>query len=60
MILSVSAFSVDGKKSLYVTKSGKKNDPHSLGKIVGEELQDKGINDLAINWRKKVEEWNNQ
>lgn len=60
MILSVSAFSVDGKKSLYVTKSGKKNDPYSLGKIVGEELQDKGINDLAINWRKKVEEWNNQ
>ena len=60
MTLSVSAFSVDGKKSLFVTKSGSKNDPISLGKIVGIELQEKGIHDLAINWRKKVEEWNTQ
>jgi hydroxymethylbilane synthase len=60
MTLSVSAFSVDGKKSLYVQKSGNKNDPLSLGKSVGEELREKGVNDLAINWRKKVEEWNKQ
>ena len=60
MTLSVSAFSVDGKKSLFVEKSGLKNDPFSLGKIVGEELRQKGVNDLAINWRKKVEEWNKQ
>jgi len=60
MTLSVSAFSVDGKKSLFVEKSGDKNNPFSLGKIVGKELREKGVNDLAINWRKKVEEWNKQ
>ena len=60
MTMSVSAFSVDGKKSLFVQKSGNKNDPFSLGKAIGEELREKGVNDLAINWRKKVEEWNKQ
>ena len=58
MTLMVSAFSVDGKKMLYVSKTGSKNDPYSLGKIVGEELRHKGVNDLALNWREKVEEWN--
>ena len=58
MTLSVSAFSVDGKQSLQVDKTGKKDDPQSLGKIVGEELRAKGVNDLALNWREKVEEWN--
>ena len=32
MTLSVSAFSVDGKQSLLVNKTGKKDDPASLGK----------------------------
>ncbi|MFB5636063.1 MAG: hydroxymethylbilane synthase [Nitrosopumilus sp.] len=58
MILTVSAFSVDGKQSLHVNKIGKKDDPKSLGKSVGEELRAKGVNDLALNWREKVEEWN--
>ena len=56
--LQVSAFSVDGKKFLYVNKTGSKSDPYSLGKSVGEELREKGVNDLALNWREKVEEWN--
>ncbi len=56
--LDVVAFSVDGKKSIHVTKSGSKDDPYSIGKSIGEELQKKGINDLALNWREKVEEWN--
>ena len=59
MNLTVSAFSVDGKQSLHVCKTGKKQDPVSLGKNIGEELCRKGINDLALNWREKVEEWNN-
>ena len=42
----------------YKTKSGDKNNPKLLGKQVGEELRSKGINDLALNWRQKVEEWN--
>ena len=58
MTLTVTAFSVDGKKSLQVNKTGDKNDPQSLGKSAGEELREKGVNDLALNWREKVEEWN--
>lgn len=58
LILDVSAFSVDGKKSIVIKKSGPKNNPHHLGEIVGKELQEKGVNDLALNWREKVEEWN--
>ena len=58
MTLTVYAFSVDGKQSLQVTRSGDKNNPKLLGKQVGEELRSKGINDLALNWRQKVEEWN--
>ncbi|NIM25422.1 MAG: hydroxymethylbilane synthase [Nitrososphaeria archaeon] len=58
MTLSVTAFSVDGKKSLHVSKTGDKNNPKLLGKSAGEELREKGVNDLALNWREKVEEWN--
>jgi len=58
MTLTVSAFSVDGKQSLHVHKTGKKDDPKFLGKSAGEELRTKGVNDLALNWREKVEEWN--
>ena len=56
--LTVTAFSVDGKKSLQVNKTGNKNNPKLIGKSAGEELRKRGINDLALNWREKVEEWN--
>jgi len=58
LVLKVVAFSVDGKKSMTVEKTGQKNDPGSLGKAVGEELVKQGVNELALNWRKTVEEWN--
>jgi len=58
MTLTVVAFSVDGKKSIQVKKTGDKKDPKSLGKSAGEELRKKGVNELALNWREKVEEWN--
>lgn len=58
MTLTVVAFSVDGKKSIQVSKTGNKEDPKSLGKNAGEELREKGVNELALNWREKVEEWN--
>ena len=58
MTLTVSAFSVDGRQSLQVSKTGSKNDPKSIGKNAGEELREQGVNDLALNWREKVEEWN--
>lgn len=56
--LQVMAFSVDGKKSLHVEKTGDKNNPKGLGKMVGEELVKQGVAELALNWREKVEEWN--
>jgi len=58
MTLTVVAFSVDGKKSLQVIKTGNKQDPKSLGKSAGDELREKGVNELALNWREKVEEGN--
>jgi len=58
MTLTVTVFSVDGKKSLQVNKTGNKKDPKSIGKSAGEELREKGVNELAFNWREKVEEWN--
>ena len=58
MTLKVHAFSVDGRKAINVTKTVDKQDPKYLGKITGEELQRQGVNDLALNWREKVEEWN--
>ena len=58
MTLMVSAFSVDGKKSISVKKSGPKSDPMSLGRRVGEQLRTKGVNALALNWRERLEQWN--
>lgn len=58
IILAVNAFSVDGKNLLHVTATGSKSDPKSVGKSAAEELLEKGVNDLALNWREKVEEWN--
>ena len=58
MKLSVSAFSVDGKESLELSKIGKQNNPLSLGAALGEELKEKGLGELALNWREKVAEWN--
>lgn len=56
--LTVAVYSIDGKKSIVVEKSGSKNDPTTLGKKVAEELNNQGVNELALNWREKVEEWN--
>ena len=56
--LTVVAYSVDGKQALVVEMTGNKNNPLELGKLAGEELQKKGVKELAINWREKLEEWN--
>jgi hydroxymethylbilane synthase len=60
MSMSVSAFSVDGKRSIVIEKKGDKNEPEKLGKIIGEELRKQGVEELAVDWRQKVEEWNKQ
>jgi hydroxymethylbilane synthase len=58
MNLVVVAYSIDGKKSIIVKQSGAKTDPYNLGRSVAEELIQKGVNELAIDWREKLEEWN--
>jgi hydroxymethylbilane synthase len=56
--LMVSAYSIDGKKSLAVQKSGPKADPQGLGRAAAEELRRQGVQELAADWRKKLDEWN--
>jgi len=56
--LTVSAYSVDGKKSITIEKTGDIDKPRSLGQKVGEELQKAGIAEIASNWRESLDEWN--
>lgn len=56
--LTVIAYSIDGKQALVVTKSGDKSNPCKIGKEAADELQQKGVNDLAKDWRAKLDEWN--
>ncbi len=58
LLLQACAFSVDGKTSILVKESGPKADAVEIGMRAGRQLQDKGIEKLALNWREKVEEWN--
>ncbi len=56
--LSAAAFSLDGKTSLRASRIGSLHDPCLLGKMVGEDLRKHGVQDLALNWRQQVLEWN--
>ncbi|HXG73866.1 MAG TPA: hydroxymethylbilane synthase [Candidatus Nitrosotenuis sp.] len=56
--LTVVAYSIDGKDMLVVQKSGQKSNPCEVGRQAAEELQRKGVNELAKDWREKLEEWN--
>ena len=56
--LTVIAYSIDGKQALIVKKSGQKSNPYQIGKDAANELQQKGVNDLAKDWRAKLDEWN--
>jgi hydroxymethylbilane synthase len=56
--LHVIVYSVDGSKSINVEKTGDPSQAKEIGKKLAEELADKGIAELAKDWRSKVEEWN--
>jgi len=56
--LHVIVYSVDGSKSINVEKTGEPLQAKELGKQIASELAEKGIAELAKNWREKVEEWN--
>jgi len=56
--LTVSAYSVDGKISIKLEKTGDIDKPRNLGHDVGEELKKSGIAEIASNWRESLDEWN--
>jgi len=56
--LTVSAYSVDGKISIKLEKTGDIDKPRNLGQDVGEELKKIGIAEIASNWREILDEWN--
>lgn len=58
--LKVIVYSIDGKKSIMVEKDSETSKANDLGKQVAAELREKGISDIAKDWREKVEEWNNK
>lgn len=58
LILTVTVYSVDGTKSMMIKKDSKATHAKELGRQVASELSSKGIQELAKDWREKVEEWN--
>jgi len=56
--LTVMAYSVDGKQSIAVEKKASISNPELLGTEAAKELKEKGIENMALHWREKVEEWN--
>lgn len=58
LTLSVTVYSVDGSKFITVKRDSEPTQAKELGRQVASELSAKGIEDLAKNWREKVEEWN--
>ena len=58
LILNVTVYSVDGSKSINVENTGNFLQAVEIGKQAASELAEKGVAELAKNWREKVEEWN--
>ncbi|CUR51209.1 putative porphobilinogen deaminase [Nitrosotalea devaniterrae] len=58
--LKVIVYSIDGSKSIMVEKDSETSKANDLGKQVATELKEKGIADIAKDWREKVEEWNSK
>jgi len=58
LTLEVTVYSIDGKKSINVEKTGDPLQAAELGKQAATELSQQGIAELAKNWREKVEAWN--
>ncbi|MDC8453065.1 MAG: hydroxymethylbilane synthase [Candidatus Nitrosotalea sp.] len=56
--LKVIVYSIDGSKSIMVEKDSETSMANDLGKQVATELRERGIADIAKDWREKVEEWN--
>ena len=51
---------MDGKKSIILEKSDNIDNAIELGKSLGDELRDRGVSEIASNWREELDEWNKQ
>ena len=60
LTLKVAVYSMDGKKSIILENTGSIEEPHVLGRLLGDELRDRGVKEIASNWREELEEWNKQ
>ena len=60
LTLQVTVYSIDGKQSINVEKTGDPLQAADLGHQAATELTQQGIAELAKNWREKVEEWNKE
>ena len=60
LTLKVAVYSMDGKKSIILEKSDNIDKATELGKSLGEELRDRGVSEIASNWREELEKWNKQ
>jgi len=58
LILNVIVYSVDGRRSINVESRGDFMQAAELGRQAASQLAEKGVAELAKNWREKVEEWN--
>ena len=58
LTLKVAVYSMDGKKSIILEKSDNIDNAIELGKSLGDELKDRGVSEIASNWREELEEWN--
>ena len=58
LTLQVTVYSIDGKQSINVEKTGDPMQAAEIGKQAADELSQKGVAELAKHWREKVEEWN--
>jgi hydroxymethylbilane synthase len=60
LTLKVAVYSMDGKKSIILEKTGNINEAIELGRSLGDELRNRGVSEIASNWREELEEWNKQ
>ena len=60
LTLKVAVYSMDGKKSIILEKSDNIDNAIELGKSLGDELRDRGVSEIASNWREELEEGNKQ
>ena len=60
LTLKVAVYSMDGKKSIILEKTGSMTNAIQLGKSLGIELKERGVSEIASNWREELERWNKQ